>query len=255
MNSRWFLPVLLYGLLGGVSAQQGNTLASQLSLLDYFIIFIVGIALLNVFVMGVNRIFHKTLPTGERSKFVTAVGLLFASFLLAAGSVCLIMGVLSVLAIGAQMTMFEWLVVLIMFYSDPLPLTAGLIVVGFSGVILILMAVYLFMYFQGNPLQSKIARPTSIGQPLKQERTGMRGPEVMNPTITFKVLTWGRDDPVPNAKVVLKQANGTTFYIKTTNIEGVVVFDGIMGYGSEYYAYVDGDEKREKFRVIRIHSA
>jgi len=261
MNGRWFLPVVLCCLIGGVVAQDESSLARQLSLQDYFIIFIVGIVLLNLFVMGINRIFRKKMPTGEQSKFATAVGLLFASFLLAAGSVCLIIVVLSVLAMGAQMAMFEWLVELILFYFEPYslgfitPLLAGLIVVSFAGVILILLAVYLFMYYQGNPLQSMIASPTSMGQPIKQELAGMRGPEVMNPTITFKVLSWGRDDPVPNAKVVLKQANGTKFYIKTTNIEGVVIFDGIMGYGSEYYAYVDGDEKREKFRVIRIHSA
>lgn len=254
MNGRWILPFILYCCIGGVVAQEEGSIAQQLSLLDYFVIFIVGIVLLNLLVMGINRIFRKKIPTGERSKFVTAVGTLFASFLMAAGSVCLIMGILSLLAIGAQMTMFDWLVIVIAYYSLPLPFIAGLSILGFSGVILILLAVFLFMYFQGNPLQSTLASPMSMGQPLKQEREGRSIPEAMNPTITFKVRSWGRDDPVPNVKVVLKQANGTKFYTKTTNIEGIVIFDGVVGYGSEYYAYVDGDEDREKFRVIRIPS-
>jgi hypothetical protein len=60
-----------------------------------------------------------------------------------------------------------------------------------------------------------------------------------------------RDDPIIDAKVILKQMNGTRFYTKFTDYNGEVTFKDVEGYGSEYYAYVEGDEKREKFRVFR----
>jgi hypothetical protein len=79
--------------------------------------------------------------------------------------------------------------------------------------------------------------------------------EALNPRITLKVFSRSDEQPVPNARVILKQMNGTKFYTKTTNTEGEVTFDGIVGYSSDYHAYVDGDESREKFRVIRTQSA
>jgi hypothetical protein len=78
--------------------------------------------------------------------------------------------------------------------------------------------------------------------------------EPLNPTLTFKVLDREKDDPVMDVKVILKQLNGTRYYTKYTDFNGEVTFNDIQGYGSEYFAYVEDDDKREKFRVLRKRS-
>jgi hypothetical protein len=72
--------------------------------------------------------------------------------------------------------------------------------------------------------------------------------------VTYKVFKRDDDVPVPDIRVVFKQVNGIRFHTKFTDFSGEVTFRDIEGHGTEYYAYVDGDEKRHKYRIIRKKS-
>jgi hypothetical protein len=78
-----------------------------------------------------------------------------------------------------------------------------------------------------------------------------RGMEPLAPTVTFKVIDRSTNQPSPDIKVVLKHKEGAKVYERYTDFNGEVVFQKIDGLYSQYYAYVEGDEGRKRYWVIR----
>lgn len=251
MNPRGILSLLPFSLISHASALNGMEEVANLTLTDYFTLCIVGILILAVFAVGMQKIFRRSGTEIERSSVIYAAGMFVAFLMIALGSLSIISAVLILAAIIAKVAIFEWLALILMhFFSS---VTLGIIVIGSGGVALFLLGVYLIVLVQGNPFLNPMGIPTKSGSPSKYT-LDERELEPLNPTLTFKVLDREKDDAVMDVKVILKQMNGTRYYTKYTDFNGEVVFRDIQGYGSEYFAYVEGDDKREKFRVLRKRS-
>ena len=78
-----------------------------------------------------------------------------------------------------------------------------------------------------------------------------RGREPLAPTVTFKVVDRMTNQASPDVKVVLKHKEGSKVYTRYTDFNGEVIFQKIDGLYSQYYAYVEGDEERKRYWVIR----
>ncbi|MDD1663909.1 MAG: hypothetical protein LUQ32_01000 [Methanomicrobiales archaeon] len=79
----------------------------------------------------------------------------------------------------------------------------------------------------------------------------VRGQEPLAPTVTFKVIDRLTNQPSPDVKVILKHKEGAKVYNRYTDFNGEVIFQKIDGLFSQYYAYVEGDEERKRYWVIR----
>ncbi|MDD1675372.1 MAG: hypothetical protein LUQ17_01640 [Methanomicrobiales archaeon] len=251
MNTRWvYFSSLLPSLVSLASAAEGDpsSLNSSLSMQDYFLIFLVGIVILNLFFFGLRGIFRRRAPERKRSALITVTGSLIAILFIAAGSFSFIIAILALLGAGAQVTVFGWLAEVLVYYTG-YSLLIGILGAGGMGLGLFLLGAYILFNLQATPMDQRIGSPTRYGQPEKEDHDLKM--EALNPTITLRIIHKNDDRAVANARVILKQTNGTKFFTKTTNIEGEVTFDGIPGYSSDYYAFVDGDENKEKYRVIR----
>jgi hypothetical protein len=245
---RYVLP-LLPMVMGSAAAAEGSS--PSLDMPDYFLIFVVGVVLLNLFVFGLRGIFRRRAPERKRSRLIVATGSLFALLFIASGSLFFITAILVILAAGAGMAIFSWLSDLLLYYTGSI--SAAILGFGAAGLGIFLVGVYVLVALQGPSMETRIGSPTKMGQPSKKDREYIA--EALNPTIILKVSRRADDQPIANARVILKQTNGTKYYTKTTNIEGEVTFDNIAGYSSDYYAYVDGDEERELFRVQQKDSS
>ena len=78
-----------------------------------------------------------------------------------------------------------------------------------------------------------------------------RGHEPLAPTVTFKVIDRISNQPSPDIKVILKHKEGAKVYTRYTDFNGEVAFQKIDGLFSQYYAFVEGDEERKRYWVIR----
>jgi hypothetical protein len=78
-----------------------------------------------------------------------------------------------------------------------------------------------------------------------------RGREPLAPTVTFKVIDRITNQASPDVKVILKHKEGAKVYTRYTDFNGEVAFQKIDGLFSQYYAYVEGDEERKRYWVIR----
>jgi len=78
-----------------------------------------------------------------------------------------------------------------------------------------------------------------------------RGREPLAPTVTFKVIDRNTNQASADVKVILKHKEGAKVYTRYTDFNGEVVFQKIDGLYSQYYAYVEGDEERKRYWVIR----
>ncbi|HVN65523.1 MAG TPA: hypothetical protein VMT31_02775 [Methanomicrobiales archaeon] len=78
-----------------------------------------------------------------------------------------------------------------------------------------------------------------------------RGHEPLAPTVTFKVIDRLTNQPSADVKVLLKHKEGAKVYTRYTDFNGEVIFQKIDGLYSQYYAFVEGDEERKRYWVIR----
>jgi hypothetical protein len=253
MHHRWILSVLPLFLAGPVSAQE-ELPSGVLTSLDYGIIAIGGILFLILFFVGLNQIFRHSGTEIQGSSLLFALGMLFAYLCIAAGSLLVISSILILIAIGAQVSIFNWLVQILNTYFPWGGVSVGILSMAGGGLALFLLGLFAVVQLYGNPFLNPLGVPTRSGSPSKYEKDDRNELEPLNPTLTFKVLDREKDDPVMDVKVILKQMNGTRYYTKYTDFDGEVTFHDIQGYGSEYFAYVEEDEKREKFRVLRKRS-
>jgi hypothetical protein len=250
MNYRWIIPCLPFLFASPVAAQP-DVSPGILGTLDYGIIAIAGILFLILFFVGLNRIFKHAGTEIRGSSVIYAFGMLFAYLCIAAGSLLVISTILILIAIGAQVSIFNWLIDVLNAYFPWGGVTFGILSIGGGGLVLFLLGVFFIVRLYGNPFLNPMGVPTRSGILSKYENDNQRDLEPLNPTLTFKVLDREKDDPVMDVKVILKQMNGTRYYTKYTDFDGEVTFRDIQGYGSEYFAYVEDDDKREKFRVLR----
>ncbi len=250
MRFRRFLPLLAPALVAKARAADATANGVLLTMQDYFVIFVIAILYLVIFMLVAERIFRYQPPPSirQRNLAIYVVGNIIAFMFIAAGNLIIISAVIILVAIAAQVEMLAW--VADIFLANGIPLVGGILVAGAIGLFLYLVGLYLVIHMQGNPFMDKKGVPTRMSVPTKH-RIDLMDEEPLNPTITFRVLDRDSDDPVVDAKVILKEMNGTRFYERFTDFNGEVTFQKIDGYGSQYYAYVEGDEKREKYRVIR----
>jgi hypothetical protein len=253
MQHRWILPCLIIFLAAPVSAQEGPS-SGVLGWLDYGIIAVVGALFLILFFVGLDRIFRHAGTEIRGSSVIYAVGMLFAYMCISAGSLLVISSILILIAIGAQVSIFNWLVDVLTMYFPWGGVTVGILSIGGMGLVMFLLGVFAIVRLYGNPFLNPQGIPTRTGGITRYEHDTRSELEPLNPTLTFKVLDRDKDDPVMDVKVILKQMNGTRYYTKYTDFDGEVIFRDIQGYGSEYFAYVEDDEKREKYRVLRKRS-
>ncbi|MDD1675202.1 MAG: hypothetical protein LUQ17_00765 [Methanomicrobiales archaeon] len=251
MHRRWILPGFILPLLPSAAAAQDGTSPGVLNSLDYGIILMAGIVFLVLFFFALQRILRFAGTEIRGSSVIYALGMLFAYLCIAAGSFLVISAVLIIVAIGANVVMFNWLVEFLSRYFPWGGVTVGVLSIAGLGLVLFLLGILTIVRLYGNPFLNPMGVPTKSGSPSKYQHEDKMDLEPLNPTLTFKVLDREKDDPVMDVKVILKQMNGTRYYTKYTDFNGEVTFHDIQGYGSEYFAYVEDDDKREKFRVLR----
>jgi hypothetical protein len=253
MQHRWILPCLISILAVPVSAQEGFS-SEILGSPDYGVIILAGILFMILFLVGLNRIFEHAGTEIQGSSVIYGLGMLFAYLCIASGSLLVISSILILIAVGAQVSIFYWLIDVMNTFFPFGGVTMGILVIGGGGLALFLLGVYAVVRFYGNPFLNPHGIPRGSWSASKYEGDGRSELEPLNPTLTFKVMDRVEDDPVMDVKVILKQMNGTRYYTKYTDFDGEVTFRDIQGYGSEYFAYVEDDEKREKYRVLRKRS-
>lgn len=239
----------IYALVATASAAMGGDGIPVLTIQDYFIIFVIAIVYLMIFMAVADRIFRHQPPPSLKQKNLAlyAIGNIIGFMFIAAGNLLIISSVIIVIAFAMQVEMLAW--VAEVFAMNLISPVMELALISGAGLILYLIGIYIVIHMQGNPFIDRRGTPVRI-TPSKYSIEQM-DEEPLNPTITFRVLDKDTDEPAVDTKVILKQMNGTRFYEKYTDFNGEVTFQKIDGYGSEYYAYVDGDEKRERYRVIR----
>lgn len=121
----------------------------------------------------------------------------------------------------------------------------GVLLAG--GLILVILGVLLVWKLPKSTLY-EIIRP---GGETTFKEVMTRGQEPLAPTVTFKVIDRLTNQASPDVKVVLKHKEGSKLYTRYTDFNGEVVFQKIDGLFSQYYAYVEGDEERKRYWVIR----
>jgi len=121
----------------------------------------------------------------------------------------------------------------------------GVLILG--GGILVLAGIFVFMKLPKASFY-EILKPSGTTT-FREVMT--RGQEPLAPTVTFKVIDRLTNAASPDVKVVLKHKEGGKVYTRYTDFNGEVIFQKIDGLYSQYYAYVEGDEERKRYWVIR----
>ena len=122
----------------------------------------------------------------------------------------------------------------------------GVLLVG-GGIITILGILLLVKLPKGSFYQ--IIKPGAGTTTFREVMT--RGREPLAPTVTFKVIDRLTNQASADVKVILKHKEGAKVYTRYTDFNGEVAFQKIDGLFSQYYAYVEGDEERKRYWVIR----
>lgn len=231
----------------------------------YYLPIIGGILLLFLLFSILNRILKRRVGFIEFG--ATVFGIILALVLIAIGIVLL--AAVSVLAWGTAINdrnygwAPEWAVPVaneIQYYIQPVldtifgsvdytghlqNILLGVLLVG--GGILIILGILLLVKLPKSSFY-EIIKPsgtTTFREVMK------RGQEPLAPTVTFKVINRLTNQPSPDIKVILKHKEGAKVYTRYTDFSGEVVFQKIDGLFSQYYAYVEGDEERKRYWVIR----
>ena len=235
---------------------------------DLFLPVLGGIFLLFLLLSGINLVLRRI---GKRSGLIefgaTVSGVLLALLLVLTGIVFLVaFGVLA-WGIGTRDISFaaapDWAIPIAdeiqniitpllstlygpEYYEDYLATwILGLFLLG-GGLIVIAGIVLLWKLPKGSFYE--IIKPSGTTT-FKEVMT--RGQEPLAPTVTFKVIDRNTNQASADVKVILKHKEGAKVYTRYTDFNGEVVFQKIDGLFSQYYAYVDGDEERKRYWVIR----
>jgi hypothetical protein len=263
MGPRWLGPALLPLLLQAAAAADEPAVQPP-SMQDYFIIFVIGILALCLFVVILARIFKGSDEQLSRLFIVKVLGTALGMALIAAGSAFIISDLLLLITVFTPIRIFVWALDLMTPFFQwiaeiiapvtgilPLPLpTLILIFLGIIGLAIFLLGLFVLVKVRGSPFYTKKGMPTK-SRFITFREVIKRGTEPLNPTVTFRVVDKYTREPSPDVKVMLKQKEGERVYSKYTDFNGEVVFQKIEGTYSTYYAFVEGDQDRSKYRVIR----
>jgi len=228
--------------------------------------FILGIIMLCIFVVVVARLFKGSDEQLSRYFVVKALGSAFGLVCIAIGSIFLVSAILILVTISGLTNIFTWalyeltpLFEGILDFTSPvvtlLPFglsarTLILFVLVFGGIALFVLGLYLLIRTRGALFYTRKGTPTrSRFTTFREVLT--RGTEPLNPTVSFRVVDKDTGEPSPDVKVILRAKEGERIYQKYTDFNGEVAFQKIEGTFSTYYAFVEGDENRSKYRVIR----
>ena len=267
MGPRWLGPLLLPLLLqAAAAADDAVPPAPAPTFQDYLILFGVGVLALCVFVVVVARVFKGSDEQLSRFFVVKALGTALGLVCIAIGSVFLVSVILILITITGHTNIFEWaLEMMYPFFqwildvalpvTQILPfgvsqLSLILFVLGIGGLALFLLGLYLLITTREALFYTKKGTPTKSRFTTFREVL-TRGTEPLNPTVSFRVMDKDTREPSPDVKVILRAKEGEGVYSKYTDFNGEVVFQKIEGTYSTYYAFVEGDEDRSKYRVIR----
>jgi|GEM_PF-1638612 hypothetical protein len=232
---------------------------------DYYLTLLGGLLLLFLIFSILNRILKRRFGVIE---FVaTVLGIILALALVVIGLVFL--AAASVLAWGSAIKDMSymgadgWAVPIaneIQYYIQPAldtifgsidyaiylqNILLGVLLVG--GGILVIIGILLLVKLPKSSFY-KIIKPSGTTT-FREVMT--RGREPLAPTVTFKVINRLTNQASPDVKVILKHKEGAKVYTRYTDFNGEVIFQKIDGLYSQYYAYVEGDEERKRYWVIR----
>uniref|UniRef100_UPI0026312FA6 hypothetical protein n=1 Tax=uncultured Methanofollis sp. TaxID=262500 RepID=UPI0026312FA6 len=223
-------------------------------------LFIGGIIYLNLFAVFLAHILKRGGHVTNRPPIVRGAAVLLGITAVAIGSVLVVFTAMVLLAEIGGVTLFSWTGDFFAYFlSDMAPLytgipalsmTTGLLAAAAAGFIAFLLGSILLVRNAGDATFAKVAMPTASGSIVQNEPD--RPEEPLNPVLSFRVEHRRTQEPAPDVKVMLRQREGMRFHTKFTDFNGEVTFTNVEGYGSEYYAYVEGDENRTVYRVIRI---
>jgi hypothetical protein len=264
-----FLALSLPLVAAAVSAQETFSLETESVLFmnfvfEFYLPVLSGLLLLFVLFHGLNRLLRRRVGAIE---FVATVsGIILALVLTATGLVFL--AATGVLAWGSaigDMTFAGadgWAVPVanqIQYLLQPLidsifgsiddillqNILLGVLLLG--GVILVLIGILLLWKLPKSTFYEII----KSGGATTFKEVMTRGREPLAPTVTFKVIDRLTNLASPDVKVILKHKEGAKLYTRYTDFNGEVAFQKIDGLFSQYYAYVEGDEERKRYWVIR----
>jgi hypothetical protein len=231
----------------------------------YYLPIIGGILLLFLLFSILNRILKRRVGFIEFG--ATVFGIILALVLIAIGIVLL--AAVSVLAWGTAINdrsygwAPEWAVPVaneVQYYIQPVldtifgsvdytghlqNILLGVLLVG--GGIFIILGILLVVKLPKSSFY-EIIKP---GGTTTFKEVMTRGQEPLAPTVTFKVIDRNTNQASPDVKVVLKHKEGAKVYTRYTDFNGEVIFQKIDGLYSQYYAFVEGDEERKRYWVIR----
>jgi len=232
---------------------------------DFFLPVLGGLLLLFILFIVLSRIFRHRFGFIEFG--VTVFGVLLALFLIATGLVFL--AAVSVLAWGTAIRDMsfagagDWAVPIaneIQYLIQPLldmifgsidytahlqNILLGVLLIG-GGIIIIIAVLLLWKLPKASFYE--IIKP---GGTTTFKEVMRRGQEPLAPTVTFKVIDRNTNQASADVKVILKHKEGAKVYTRYTDFNGEVIFQKIDGLYSQYYAYVEGDEERKRYWVIR----
>jgi hypothetical protein len=267
MGPRWlgtlFLPLLL-----GVAAAADEVVPPVPGnpLQDFAVYIIVGFIALCLFVILVARLFKGSDEQLSRFFVLKALGGAFGVVCIVVGSIFFIAAILVLITLTGITDIFEWVLYeLTPLFDGILQITdpvVSLLPVGLSqrtlillflligGVLLFVIGLYLLISTRSGMFYTRKGTPTrSRFTTFREVMT--RGTEPLNPTVTFRVVAKDTGEPAPDVKVMLREKEGGRVYQKYTDFNGEVAFQKIQGTYSTYYAFVEGDEDRSRYRVIR----
>ncbi len=246
MKHWWVLPLTLL-LAGPVQAASSENpalgYATQLSLQDYFFVFIGGVLLLNLAII-LWRTFFRPAPQKQQSPLVTASGSFLAILFVGMGSLVLFLAILSLFSAMMGITLFDWIVVLLVQYAGSI--TVGILGLGVIGTVLFLLGAYNLFLLQSSPFWKSLESPQRTGFPEKHDLGG----EDWTPRLRLKVVERNHNTPASNKRVILRA--GERYFSRYTNTEGEVEFTSLKGHMADYYAFVDGDENRALYQLIHL---
>ncbi|NYT05249.1 MAG: hypothetical protein GKC04_02585 [Methanomicrobiales archaeon] len=216
---------------------------------DFFTIFIAGIIFINIFLVLLYKIYRRERAYQKRSSLVNVLGSVLAFILIGAGSILVIVDALVLITEISGIIYFQSAVYVMQNFFDSI--VYGVIITGGTGFLVFLLGFYILILFHGTSDLSQRGMPTASGAIIKGQ-DAKEQLEPLNPTLTFRVVRKETDKPAPDVKVILKQRQGNKFHTKFTDFNGEVKFINVEGYAFDYYAYVEGDDNRQIFRVMQV---
>lgn len=249
-------------LLPAVSAANTTAMPTGQSApsIDIFLLFIGGILYFNIFAVVLYHVIKREKASTGRSPIARIAGMAGGMGSVAIGSLCLVFIAMVLVTRFIGLALFAWTEGFFLYLiTDLLPLyipaprltmTTGLLLFGAVGTAFFLLGSILLVRFGGYVRQTEVAMPTGSGAVKKDAAD--RPEEPLNPVLSFRVEDRRSMEPSADVKVVLRHKDGVRFHTKYTDFNGEVTFTNVEGFGSEYYAYVDGDINRQDYRVIRI---